>query len=144
MNELLVLDANIIVKLLVEEPRSDIAQQIFDDERFVFYTPAHALAEVVEVLCRKIRLREADEQQLRQALIWLPGSFLTVPVETLLERAVDLALKNAIGIYDALYVALALDRDIRLVTDDQRLANRLKGSLAGERIVLLTDALHVL
>lgn len=144
MNEPLVLDANIIVKLLVDEPRSQIAQQIFDDERFVFYTPAHSLAEVIEVLCRKIRRGEADERQLREALIWLPGSFLTVPVETLLERAVDLALQNAVGIYDALYVALALERGIRLVTDDQRLIKRLEGSSAGERIVLLADALRVL
>ncbi|MDP3411173.1 type II toxin-antitoxin system VapC family toxin [Bosea sp. (in: a-proteobacteria)] len=144
MNEPLVLDANIIVKLLVNEPRSEIAQQIFDDDRFVFYTPAHALAEVIEVLCRKVRRGEADERQLREALIWLPGSFVAVPVETLIERAVDLAIQNAIGIYDALYVALALDHDIRLVTDDQRLANRLRGYPASERVVLLEDALRVL
>lgn len=81
MNEALVLDANVIVKLLFEEPRSENAQQLFDDERFLFWTPAHAFAEVTEVVCRKVRLGAAQERQLREALVWPPGSFVVVPIE---------------------------------------------------------------
>lgn len=136
----LVLDANVIVKLVVEEPRSTLAQAIFDDERFDFWIPSHALAEVMEVLCRKLRRGEIGEAQLREAGNWLPGTFLTVPLDNLLDAALDIALRNCVSIYDLVYLALACARDLRLVTDDRRFVERLSGVEERQRTVLLEHA----
>ena len=39
----------------------------------------------------------------------------------LAENALDIAIEHGQSIYDAMYIALAVDRDIRLITADDRL-----------------------
>ena len=144
MNDLVVLDANVIAKLIVDEPNSELAARLFEREDLVFCTPSHALAELLEVVCRKVREGRASEQQLRQALLWLPGSFISVPIEALLELAADIAPAHAISIYDALYVALASERENRLVTDDRKLVARLSGTGLAPHVIALDEADRVL
>lgn len=140
MNDLVILDANIIAKLIVDEPNSALAARLFDREDLVFCAPSHALAEVLEVVCRKVRDGSASELQLREALLWLPGSFVIVAIESLLDLATDFALAHAISVYDAFYVALACGRDGRLVTDDRKLVARLSGTGLAHYVVALDEA----
>lgn len=61
----------------------------------------------------------------------------------LVERAFDLALDLRHPIYDCLYLALALDRGVRMVTADQGFvrAIRARTDLA-DRVVLLSELTH--
>jgi predicted nucleic acid-binding protein len=142
MVEAAILDANVLAKLVVQEHDSEIARRVFDVEELIFYAPSHALAEVFEVVCRQTKDNHERLQQLRQALLWLPGSVVIVPIETLLEKAVELALEFKASIYDSLYVALSVEREIPLVTADEKLAKKFASSRSAERIILLANASH--
>ena len=121
MSEVLVLDASIIAKLIADEPGSAVAERLFVDERFSFIIPGHALAEVCESVCRKIRKGEAVEKQMTVSLFPLSRAFETVSVERLIEPSMRLSLDHGVSFYDALYVALAVERNVRLLTEDKKL-----------------------
>jgi len=59
----------------------------------------------------------------------LERNFPTVPLRSLLEEAYAIASAFDRGVYDSLYVALALSASGEFVTADERLANALAAHL---------------
>ena len=139
MNEVLVLDASVIAKLIANEPGSAIAERLFADERFSFIIPGHALAEVCEAVCRKIRKGEAVERQLTVSLFPLSRAFETISIERLVEPSMRLSLDHGISFYDALYVALAVERNVRLLTEDTKLCRAFAATKLERRLVSLAS-----
>ncbi|HSW49598.1 MAG TPA: type II toxin-antitoxin system VapC family toxin [Bryobacteraceae bacterium] len=133
-----VVDASVAVKWVVDEPGSRQARGL---SRARLEAPDLLPVECANILWRKARVGDltADEaavrlRLLRQAPVTLAGS------GSLLDTALDLSRDLGHPVYDCVYLALALRREIPLVTADKRFvaALRKSGRLAAH-IVALAD-----
>ncbi len=86
------------------------------------------LVEAASALWKRVMIRKelsADEATLiYRDLLTLPLSL--TPSEIVADRALQVALKHNHSVYDALYCALAIQRQCDFVTADQTLANKLQ------------------
>ena len=130
MNHAVVIDANILFKLVIREDYSDQAQALYIEtlsSGTPIYVPPHWAAELTHALYRLIRRRLISEEEGDQAL----GQFLQFPVQImgvseLYERAFVFARTHTVSAYDSLYVVLAEMLNTELWTDDRRLLNSLE------------------
>jgi predicted nucleic acid-binding protein len=117
----LIVDASIAVKWLVDEEHGAEAIALFD--RDLLIAPDLLPTEVRNALLTRVRrgLNSPEEARRAEAEI---GSFeiALVPTASLLGRAFELGLSLAHPIYDCVYLALALERELTLVTADRRFA----------------------
>ncbi|MDB5334475.1 MAG: PilT protein domain protein [Planctomycetaceae bacterium] len=123
----LILDSNVALKLVLPEPDVAIAIQLLDD----FNAGLHELlapnffpVEVAHALTRAERQgRVSDPWKLWQIVMGdCPQLFDADP---LMQRAIEIASKARIGVYDCLYVALAEREGCNLVTADEKLIKNL-------------------
>ncbi len=115
-----VVDASVIVKMFADEAGSDRAVHLLDTEDRLL-PPAHAFAEVGEVISRKMRAGLVGQQQFALLVDAIARDFEVVPIPLLLADSVELALSTGASVYDCLYVALAAQEGCPLVTADARL-----------------------
>jgi predicted nucleic acid-binding protein len=114
-----VVDASVIVKMFADEAGSDRAIHLLDTgDRLL--APAHAFAEVGEVISRKMRAGLVGQQQFALLVDAIARDFEVVPIPLLMD-SVELALSTGASVYDCLYVALAAQEGCPLVTADARL-----------------------
>jgi predicted nucleic acid-binding protein len=123
-----VVDASVLVKVFVDEPGSDIARDVLERSE-VAIAPAHVFGEVGEVLARRFGAGEVSRAQLDLVVAVLPGMIAVVSLEEILGLAIDIAVATKASVYDTLYVATAVRRNVPLVTADQRLVDRLGGTI---------------
>ena len=72
--------------------------------------------------------------------VLLRAPVIGTPIASLMPRALAISVACVVTIYDSLYVALAEQRDIPMVTADQRLIRRLLGNAAlARRMVWVGD-----
>lgn len=133
MTPLLVVDASVVVKWL---PLFQYENLVPEAEKLLVRWERGALAllapdllwiEVANVhwrAARQNRCTAADAQASLALLQRIP----TVRSETLIDRALQIALLHGRTAYDSLYVALAATSNSALITADQKLANALAGS----------------
>ena len=136
---LLVVDASVAVKWLVEEPLAADATRLLSDEH-VLHAPHLMAAEVANALWRKARAGEFDANEAST----LMASIRQMPVnwaedETISDYAVRLAVELDHPAYDCMYLALAHRLGARLVTADIRFANRVAATVHGSAVVRLSD-----
>lgn len=116
----IVIDASVALKWLFDEPGRDAALAL-RSERLI--APAVWLAEAANAIWRHVRLGEATAAE---ALGWMEelvhAPLTTVAIEPLVSSALQLATEIFHPVYDCLYLALALQRDTHVVTDDRRFA----------------------
>lgn len=128
----IVVDASVAAKWVVEEAHSPKAEILLAfDAR---YAPDHWRAEAVNVLWAKVfrgDLTPADAEERMKVLMRAP--ILDTPIATLMPRAFSIAVACMVTIYDALYLALAEERDVGFVTADERLIRRMAGDPAWAR-----------
>lgn len=124
---LLVVDASVVLKWFVPEEDSDAALRLLERERH-FLTPGHLLAETTNAIWKRVRMRHFSVatgydvvEKIRRTAI----TFDVVSCRDLAAGAYKLAIAYGRSVYDAMYVALALQRNTRLVTADRRLYNAL-------------------
>lgn len=128
-----VVDANVALKLFVEQPGSDQADALFvqlgTDSQARYYAPDLIYSECASALAKYVRLRGLSAAAARKSVKELVGlGLVSVPTVELVSDALDLALKHQVTAYDACYVALAGRLNVPLVTADERLLNALAGS----------------
>jgi len=133
----MIIDASVLAKLFVAEDLSEEARRIVAAGPEV-WAPAHALAELAEILCRKVTLGEISAEQNTLALGAAVRLIRTAPLEGLVIPATLIARELAMSVYDALYLALGETRREDLVTWDKRLLRRVQGT----RFELVTLPLH--
>jgi predicted nucleic acid-binding protein len=130
-----VVDASVCVKWVVDEDHSAKAIQLLQCE--ARHAPDHWQAEAVNVLWAKVfrhDLIAADAEERMTVLLRAP--VIGTPIAALMPRAVAISVANMLTIYDSLYVALAEQRDLPLVTADEKLIRSLSGDAAlGQRMV---------
>jgi predicted nucleic acid-binding protein len=120
-----IIDASIIVKLCIEENGSAIARQVVA-QAVKLSAPNHALAEVGEVLARKVRLGQARFEQVSDAIGAVALRIDFIDLRELLPAAMTLSLDTRLSVYDCLYVAAAERLRGQLFTADQRMLNLLQ------------------
>ena len=116
----LIVDASVAVKWIVEEPLRDEALELVRLNDVV--VPDLLPAEVRNALVNRVRRRLSTIEEARAAAT----AFRAIPLiiersSDQLERAFDLALAFEHPVYDCLYLALAMARDLHLVTADLRM-----------------------
>jgi predicted nucleic acid-binding protein len=125
-----VVDASVGVKMVVEEAESDqvatLLAHLAGDTPPRFYVPDLFYVECANILWKYTRRFGYAPQEATEGLALLRHlNFVVIPLVTLVEPALPIAMQYGISAYDACYIALAEAYDVPLITADQRLVNSL-------------------
>jgi predicted nucleic acid-binding protein len=131
----IVVDASVALKWVVDEPGTDAALAIRNEQ---LIAPAIWLAEAANALWRHVRLGEAsaDEALARMARLER-APVVSIPIEPHVAAALELAIRSDHPVYECFYLALAIQQGAQIVTDDRRFAAAAVRIGFGERIRLL-------
>jgi predicted nucleic acid-binding protein len=130
MSSAYVVDANVVVKLFVDEELSDEARALLGrlalSEPDQFFAPDLLLAECANVLWKYVQFYGYNVEMARANLVDLADlAIQTVPATSLFQEAFEIGCQLNIAVYDACYVALAEGLECPLVTADEPLVRRL-------------------
>lgn len=125
---MMVVDANVAAKWVLDEPDSNLAHHLFVGIDTLL-APQLIRVEVAGAITRAHRIGNMTEQQARQALAaWYDildsGRLSLIPDEELLSSAIELALSAKHQLIDCMYVAVATQFDVQLITADVPLIER--------------------
>jgi predicted nucleic acid-binding protein len=132
---MLIVDANIIFPLLVATPQTKDVRTLYSKDSN-WRTEPFAMIELSQVLVKYVRASLLSPTDVRQVLPsareFIEEQFLEVDHE----EALAVAIKYNVSAYDARYLALAIQSELPLVTEDKRLR-----AAAPEITVSLAEAL---
>ncbi len=125
MPETFVLDCSVAAKWVLPEPGRPSALRLLDRHvagEISLIAPDLLLMEVASLLSKRHRRQQISAVQAREAFR-LMREFAPDLLETQprLGRALDLSLRYQMSLWDCVYLALAIERDCRFLTADQRL-----------------------
>jgi len=121
-----VLDASVAVKWFTAEPGHTQAKATRDkhiQQEIQLTAPDLLLYELANALRYNKNLTPEDIKQAVKTINMI-GITLIQPTETLINKAIDTAIKHNITIYDASYHALAETLETTLITADEKLAQK--------------------
>ncbi|OLP55765.1 twitching motility protein PilT [Rhizobium rhizosphaerae] len=120
MTETLVIDASIAVKWVVEEEGTPEALGLRQSFRFI--APELLTVECANILWKKVQRGELSREEAQLAASLLArGDIELFGMRGLLVKATELAMEIGHPAYDCMYVSLAISRNCRFVTADERL-----------------------
>jgi len=142
----LVIDASVLIKFFIPEILSEKVEKLNSrvakgDLRLV--APDLIFPEVGNILWKKHRMKELIRSEVR-IIVDAIGS-MPMKIEAskpLLPIAVDVGLACGITIYDAIYVSLAMIREMVLVTADRKLAEIMRKTDFKKYVAWLGDAIQ--
>jgi predicted nucleic acid-binding protein len=133
-----VVDASVAVKWFLPEADSELARQLLVQPD-VLIAPDILPIEIGNVFWKARRLGKVDEPQAEIALAALRGIIALHSAEAMAEGALRLSFALDHPIHDCLYLLLAEQQDAQLITADQRLVRRLRGTKFSHRVRWLSD-----
>jgi len=120
-----VVDASVAVKWLFEEQDSEAAEALLisaGEDNLKLVAPTILPAEVANALWKRMRRGDLDRRKtLETGQRFEEICPLLLPIEDLVQRALELAIDSRHPVYDCLYVALAEELPADLITADERL-----------------------
>ncbi len=117
----LVVDASVALKWVLEEAETQAAEAIIGSEPLL--APDLLLLECANVLAQQVRRRVLSAEQAGAGLRRIGAAGVRLIASApLVAEAQRLAISLAASAYDALYLAVALAEDARLLTADARFA----------------------
>jgi predicted nucleic acid-binding protein len=132
----IVVDASVALKWVLDEPASEAAVALRDQE---LIAPALWLAEAANALWRHARTGEiSDDEAAVYFSELLQAPLASLPIEPYLEPALKLATQIGHPVYDCIYLALALQHQTHVVTADHRFASAANTPALAGRVRLLT------
>lgn len=138
-----VVDASVAAKWVVAEVGSEAARRVLEGPGPLI-APDLLVAEVGNVLWKKVTRKAMTPRHAQEAMVWLPELFDRLfDSAALAPRALEIAIAHGATVYDSLYVALAeaAGSDAVLVTADAGLgALAGKAGLPRQRIALINAA----
>ena len=138
----LVIDASIAVKWVVEEDGTPEALAIRQKARLI--APDLLNAESANILWKKVQRRELVKQEALIAARLLQGADIELlPMRSLCETATRISIEVNHPAYDCLYLALAVEKQCRFVTADDRFLKKLtqqQSKLRSSAIALIEAA----
>lgn len=132
----IVVDANVAVKWLelfakeslVREANQLLARRV--NLAVEMLVPDLFWPEVGSILWKAVRRNECTQEDARASLSLLEDLHLqTVPSGSFIAPALEIAIRYGRSVYDSVYVAVARELGLELVTADEKLANALTGHL---------------
>ncbi|MYD66087.1 MAG: type II toxin-antitoxin system VapC family toxin [Chloroflexi bacterium] len=135
----LVVDANVVVKWLVDEDQVEDAARVLRSDSDL-HAPRFLAAEVADVLWQKASRGEVTPEAagtLADSLDGMP--LIWADDEAFLSDAVRLAIEIGHPAYDCIYLALARRLGAPLVTADMRFVNRVAPTMYANTMIRLSD-----
>ncbi len=134
----IVVDASVLIKLFLDEVGSIEAESALKEATEIL-APDLLLAETANILWKYVRRAELTPTVVEQLI----GDILQMPIHytasrDLIESALQIATETGRTVYDALYIALAVQRQAVLLTADERLVNALATTPHAKRVRLTT------
>ena len=118
-----IIDASVLAKWFVEEEETVAARRL---QPLKLFAPDLLIVETTSVLWKKVRLGEFDPAFLAPAVRVMRHADLTlINSLTLADRAVEIAVRLNHAVYDCYYLALAEQRNLPVVSADDRLGRKL-------------------
>ena len=118
-----VVDASIVIKWFVPEVHSDAARRLLEYSH-QYVAPDLLFAETTNTIWKKVRRSELSSRERRRMVADVGRVAVeTVPCRALAAEAYALAIASGRTVYDAMYLALALRLDTRMITADECLAS---------------------
>jgi predicted nucleic acid-binding protein len=131
-----VLDASVAAKWAIPSASETLTLESvnllkrYTEGEINFIVPDVFWAEVANVLWKGVRLRRWPQELAKNTTLEVRNRrFPTVASHDLLPEAVEIAFAYDRSIYDCLYVALAIQFRVEMITADERLANALAARL---------------
>lgn len=120
MTETLVIDSSIAVKWVVEEEGTPLAVMLRQHHHFA--APDLLVAECANILWKKTQRNELTPAEASMAAKLLERSNIELfAMRGLLTKAMEMAISLGHPAYDCMYICLAVSRNWRFVTADERL-----------------------
>ena len=127
----IVVDASVALKWFVPEVHSAAAASWLE-QGHVLRAPDLLFPEIGNILWKKIARRELTAAEGRKILRGVESLGIRAePSSDLLPIALEIALGLGRTVYDSMYLALALRRDVPVVTADRKLHQAVVGSVLG-------------
>lgn len=140
MRDVVVVDTSIVIKWVLQESDSDVAETMLIDwssNGVVILAPALLTYEVTNALYKNVRKGEITLEEAKEALrkVLLSGVVLNFSKDSDLgRRAIEFAGQFGLSAtYDAHYLALAEREGCELWTADTRMWNSIRGKLSWVR-----------
>jgi predicted nucleic acid-binding protein len=133
----LVVDASVLIKLHITEVRSPEATQAIKGADLI-RGPDLLIAETANILWKYVRRGElafADADQVLGDILQMPIQLTATP--DLIEPALKIAVETDRAVYDAIYIALAIQSAAVLVTADERLVHALEATKYASHVSLI-------
>lgn len=116
----IIIDASVALKWVFDEPESDHAIALRDDQ---LIAPVLWLIEAANAVWRRVRLGDITPEQASVRLTELQNApIASLPVESYLDAALQFAIELSHPVYDCLYLAVAIQHQTHVVTADRRFA----------------------
>ena len=120
-----VIDASVAIKWVIEEAGSDHAAALLDGRPLL--APDLLMPECANILWKKATRGEVSNDEAAMAADLLGAVCVElVPMRGFLAAATRLALELGHPAYDCFYLALAVDRDVPMITADGRFVAALR------------------
>jgi len=137
--KLLVIDASIAIKWVIEESGTAAALALRGTARLI--APELLVAECANILWKKVQCEELSrDEALLAARLLQAAEIELVPTRGLLVMATEIAIELGHPAYDCVYLALAVERECRFVTADERLVRKVGEGRFKDRVVSLMEA----
>lgn len=134
-----VVDASVAAKWFLNEEFAEPARRLraFQSD---LHVPRFFLLEFGHVICKKLRRAEID----RADAIRMIETVLQLPIqrhddEVLLANALQFAFETHSGLYDSLYLSLAVHLSCAFVTADRRFMKKVAGSRFADHALWIED-----
>lgn len=138
-----VIDTGVVLKWSVpSEEHSDDALRYLNTG-VELHAPELLLAEATNVLWKKVSRKELTPDDAENLAMDVMQSAITFhPMVKLILPALELAIATGRTGYDSMYLALARDLGVPMVTADRRLWNALQGTRFESLVVWVADPAH--
>jgi predicted nucleic acid-binding protein len=125
---MLVVDASVAVKWFLDEPGDREARALVERSEALI-APELIVAEVLNAIWKRLLAGDADIRQGPRVAVVLPKVLAQIrSLGPLAARTLEIAAELRHPAYDCFYLALAEERQAKLVTADRRLLGRLAGT----------------
>lgn len=129
-----VVDASVAVKWLLPEEHSGTAEKLLTNGTELL-VPDLFYAEVANALWKRVIAGEMEVDKAHEALTKLRKiAIRVVPVASVLDEALMIAIEHRRTVYDSAYLAVALRNDALLATADERFFNSMKTTVFKQRV----------
>jgi predicted nucleic acid-binding protein len=123
----LVVDASVVIKWCFPEVLGEAALALLDEQR-TYLAPDFLFAETANAIRKRVQRREIAIEDGTNLIAEIDRMAIqTVSSRELAGPAYKIAAMHGRSVYDAMYIALAMERKTRLITADERLFNAVSG-----------------